>query len=91
MAAGMVLLVLVLWLTLGKWPRRMAKAYCCCYRKKRGLVIDIREESINDGTKNAQGQKKLSSVTDMVEGRKDGVELEYRMAWKYLMFVLPTN
>jgi hypothetical protein len=80
MAAGMVLLVLVLWLTLGKWPRRMAKAHCCCYRRK---VVENGEESVNDGRKNAKGQEEKSNcLTSLVEGQKAGVELEYTMAWK---------
>jgi len=30
MVAGMAFIVLVLWLTLGKWPRRMVNTHSCC-------------------------------------------------------------
>lgn len=80
MAAGMVFIVLVLWLILGKWPRRIAKAHCCCYRRKTELVAENGEESIEDGTNDTHShENKLKGLT----GQKSGVELQYAMAqWK---------
>ena len=74
-AVGMVLVVLVLWLTLGKWPRRMAKAHCCCCRRERRLDIENEEGSAEDGTDDTHVQEKnLNSRTGLVEGRKATVE-----------------
>jgi len=49
MVAGMALLVLVLWICLGKWPRRMMEAHCCCGRGKSG-----REENWSEGSMSAR-------------------------------------
>jgi hypothetical protein len=67
-AVGMVLVVLVLWLTLGKWPRRMAKAHCCC-RRKAGLVIENGEVPVENRTEDTHSQEKSSnSQTGRTEG-----------------------
>ena len=80
-AVGMVLVVLMLWLALGKWPRRMAKAHCCC-RRKAGLT-ENGELSVETRTEDIHSQEKSSnSRTGLAEGQKAGVELENTMAWK---------
>lgn len=73
MAVGMIFIVFVLWMTLAKWPRRMAKRYCCCLRRKAGLDIESGEESTKDGReKESNGQS--------AGGQKVRVE-EYTMVW----------
>ena len=72
MAVGMFFIVFVLWLSLAKWPRRMAKTYCCCSRRKAGLEIESGEESIKNG------EEKVSN--DRIGERKVRVE-EYTMVW----------
>lgn len=76
MVVGMVVVVLVLWLTLGKWPRRMAKAHCCCHRKEKRLDIENEEGSAEDRTDDTHiGQEKNSnSRTGLAEGQKAGAE-----------------
>ncbi|KIK06940.1 hypothetical protein K443DRAFT_673833 [Laccaria amethystina LaAM-08-1] len=49
MVAGMALLVLVLWVCLGRWPRRMMEAHGCCGRRKSG-----REENWSEGSMSAR-------------------------------------
>lgn len=88
--AGVVVVVLVLWLTLGKWPRRFAKAHCCCYRKKAGLIIENAEEPVR--AEEAKGEeKKLNSRTGLVAGQKADVELDYMVAWEIHVRSAPTK
>ena len=32
MVAGLILIIFLVWLYLGRWPRKMLRQYCCCRR-----------------------------------------------------------
>ena len=86
MVAGMILIVLLLWLALGKWPRRMAKTYSCWKRdetRKGGkeCVIEPCQMDVRKGT--TQGRKSsLQAAWMEISGHKAGIGGKGMVDWK---------
>ena len=45
MVAGLILIIFLVWLYLGRWPRKMLQQYCCCCRRPEELPNPIDDET----------------------------------------------
>jgi hypothetical protein len=69
MVAGIILIIFLVWLYRGKWPRKMLQQHCCCSRRSKELVpIPIDDETPPTQTRSSEEQKSTELVKEVSAG-----------------------
>lgn len=58
MVAGLILIIFLVWLYLGRWPRKMLQQYCCCCRRPEELPKPIDDETPPNQTTSPDSESK---------------------------------
>ena len=66
MVAGLVLIVFLVWLYRGKWPRKMLQQYCCCCRRSEELPKPIDDETPPNQTTSPEKDKSTPRDSELV-------------------------
>ena len=69
MVAGLILIIFLVWLYRGKWPRKMLQQYCCCRRiKELPIPIDDETPTPPTQTRSSEEQKSTELVKEVSAG-----------------------
>ena len=73
MVAGLILIVFLVWLYLGRWPRKMLQQYCCCCRRSEEPPKPIDEETPPIQSTSQEGDERTAQDSEKVKEVSGGM------------------
>ena len=73
MVAGLILIIFLAWLYLGRWPRKMLQQYCCCCRRPEELPEPIDDETPPIKTTSQEKDKSPPPDSELVKEMSAGM------------------
>jgi len=75
MVAGLILIIFLVWMYLGRWPRKMLQQYCCCRRPPEELPKTMDDETppIRTSSSSSEKDKSTPRESELVEEMSAGM------------------
>ena len=73
MVAGLILIIFLVWLYLGRWPRKMLQQYCCCCRRPEELPKPIDDETRSVQTTSSEKDRSTPRDSEQVKEMSAGM------------------
>ena len=73
MVAGLILIIFLAWLYLGRWPRKMLQRYCCCGRRPEEQLEPTDDETPPIQTTSQEKDKSAPRDSELVKEMSAGM------------------